>query len=106
MRNTEELAVPAPFDRPRVGGAAVIDSGSAGHEPIAVSRTGTAAYVALSLICPHRGSTVELVSGSFYCPGHGATFSANGTWTGGQPTTSLSVYASTFDANTGTLQIG
>jgi Rieske Fe-S protein len=85
-----------------IGGIARINGLSV---PVAVVRTGAATYEALSLRCPHQGTTVSIVTGGFRCPNHRATFSANGTWTGGQPTRSLSVIASTYDATTGTLQL-
>lgn len=89
-----------------VGGLALVDNGSRSGEPIAVSRIDASTFLALSLICPHRGTTVEIVGGSFYCPGHGATFAANGNWTGGQQTSNLGRYAVTYDAGAGTLKIG
>ena len=88
-----------------VGGIAVINSNQRGGAPLAVARTGDASYVALSLVCPHRGGTVESLGTSFECPVHGARFSANGTWTGGQPTSSLSRYTVQLDAGAGTLAI-
>lgn len=89
------------------GGIAVVDNGSRSGEPIAVARTGASTFVALSLVCPHRGVTVSVVNNnsSFYCTGHGATFAASGAWTGGQSTSSLGTYALTYDAVAGTLQI-
>ena len=89
-----------------VGGSAVVDSGSRTGEPIAVSRTGASSFVALSLICPHRGTTVQVSAPGFYCPGHGARFAANGDWTGGQQTSNLASYAITYDQAAGTLKIG
>ena len=88
-----------------VGGVAVVSmSGS----PVAIVRTGASTFEALSLICPHQGSTVGVNSGGtgFTCPRHGARFDANGTWIGGQPTSSLHAYATTYDSSTGTLTIG
>jgi Rieske Fe-S protein len=89
-----------------VGGIAVVGTGSPSGEPIAVVRTGATTFLALSLICPHSGVTVGLSSPGFLCPGHGATFAADGTWTGGQHTTSLGRYNLSYDPTTGTLQIG
>ena len=43
-------------------------------------------FLALSLICPHQGTTVQIAGAAFYCPGHGAMFAADGSWTGGQAT--------------------
>ena len=61
-----------------VGGIAVIDDGRSSGVPWAVARTGPSSFVALSLICPHRGSTVQSAGSSFICPVHGAQFSSNG----------------------------
>lgn len=88
-----------------VGGIAVLDSSRTGGVPVAVARTGDASYVALSLVCPHRGSTVQSLGSSFQCPTHGAQFSINGSWTGGQPTSNLSRYGVQYDAAAGTLTI-
>jgi Rieske Fe-S protein len=91
-----------------VGGIAVVDNGSrsGSGDPIAVTRTGQATFLALSLICPHRGVTVEISGPGFFCPGHGAMFAADGSWTGGQPTSNLSSYKISYDQTAGTLQIG
>jgi Rieske Fe-S protein len=88
-----------------VGGIALISGGNR-NAPIAVTRTGDASYVALSLVCPHRGVTVSLSGSGFYCSGHGATFAGSGSWTGGQPTSGLSRYALSYDPGTGTIDIG
>jgi Rieske Fe-S protein len=45
-------------------------------------------------------------SGSrFVCPVHGATFDLNGNWIGGQPTSNMRQYATTYDAASNTLTI-
>ena len=89
-----------------IGGIAVVDGGSHSGEPIAVARTAASTYVALSLICPHRGVTIEIVAPGFFCPGHGATFADNGAWTGGQTANNMGVYNSSYDPVAGTLKIG
>ncbi len=88
-----------------VGGLAVVDNGAHTGDPIAVARIDATTFIALSLVCPHRGFTVQISGPGFYCAGHGATFSANGSWTGGQPTSNLSRYAVVYDAAAGTLKI-
>lgn len=86
-----------------VGGIALVTiQGS----PLAIVRTSTSTYVALSRICPHQGSTVNQSGSGFLCPNHGAQFSSNGTWVGGQPTSSLRSYATSYDATSATLTIG
>jgi cytochrome b6-f complex iron-sulfur subunit len=86
-----------------VGGVAVT---TLNGTPVAIVRTSSTTFITLSRICPHQGSTVNAVSGGFKCPNHGATFSSTGTWTGGQRTTSMRSYTTTYDAAAGTLTIG
>jgi Rieske Fe-S protein len=85
-----------------VGGVAIL---SGTTTPIAVVRTAASTYVALSLVCPHQGTTVNLSGGRFICSNHGATFNTSGTWTGGQPTSSLVALTSTLNAAAGSLAI-
>lgn len=86
-----------------VGGVAVITLGNA---PLAIVRTGTTSFLALSRICPHQGGTVQLYNNDFVCPNHGATFNLSGQWIGGQRTSSLHSYTTSYDATNGTLTIG
>lgn len=86
-----------------VGGVAVT---TINGTPVAIVRTSSSTFITLSRICPHQGSTVNAVSGGFKCPNHGATFNASGTWTGGQRTSSLRSYTTTYDSTAGTLTIG
>jgi Rieske Fe-S protein len=85
-----------------VGGIATTSVGGA---PIAVVRTGTSSFLVLSRVCPHQGSTVNQNGSGFLCPNHGARFDSNGTWTGGERTSSLHAYSSTYDAASGTITI-
>ena len=87
----------------QVGGIARADT-TAG--PIALVRTGTAAFSAFSMVCPHQGTTIDIQGAGFVCPNHGARFSLTGAWTGGQPTSNLVSYPVTFDATAGTLTVG
>ena len=49
--------------------------------PIAVVRASATQYRAFSLICPHAGTTINVVNGtSFRCPNHGALFNGAGVW--------------------------
>ncbi len=50
---------------------------------LAIVRTGSSSFVALSRICPHQGTTVNVSGNGFLCPLHGARFSATGQWVGG-----------------------
>jgi Rieske Fe-S protein len=86
-----------------VGGVALV---SASGSPLAIVRTGNATFVALSRICPHQGATVGTISGGFSCPRHGARFNTTGAWVGGQQTSSLRSYPTSYDVSTGTITVG
>jgi nitrite reductase/ring-hydroxylating ferredoxin subunit len=86
-----------------VGGVAVT---TLNGTPVAIVRTSSTTFITLSRICPHQGSTINAVTGGFKCPNHGATFNSTGTWTGGQRTSSLRSYSTTYDSAAGTLTIG
>jgi Rieske Fe-S protein len=85
-----------------VGGVALM---TANGSPIAVVRTGATSFTALSRICPHQGSTIGTASGGFRCPKHGATFSLSSDWTGGEHTSNMRSYVTTYDAATDTVTI-
>jgi len=86
-----------------VGGIALVNfSGN----PFAIVRTGDASFVTLSRICPHQGNTINPNGSGFLCPGHGARFNASGQWVGGQSTSNMRSYATSYDAAAGTLTIG
>lgn len=85
-----------------VGGIALVNfSGN----PFAIVRTGDASFVTLSRICPHQGNTINPSGSGFLCPGHGARFTASGQWQGGQSTSNMRSYATSYDAAAGTLTI-
>jgi Rieske Fe-S protein len=73
--------------------------------PLALVNEGSDVYSAFSLVCPHQGYTVQISGSGFRCPGHGARFDGEGTWTGGQPTSNLRQYPTEYDAGTGTVTI-
>lgn len=74
--------------------------------PVAVVRESTTTFATFSMICPHQGSTVRPQGSGFFCSGHGAMFSLAGQWTGGQRTSNLRSYPTTYDASAGTITIG
>lgn len=74
--------------------------------PVAVVKTSSTTFITLSRVCPHQGSTINQVTGGFRCPNHLATFNTTGTWTGGQRTSNMQSYTTTYDAAAGTLTIG
>jgi cytochrome b6-f complex iron-sulfur subunit len=84
------------------GGVAMV---SIGGVALAIVRTGPSSFVALSRICPHQGGTVQQSGSGFQCPVHGAMFSQTGQWVGGQNTTNLHAYNTSYDATTGILTI-
>jgi Rieske Fe-S protein len=73
--------------------------------PLALVNEGNGTYTALSLICTHQGATVQWTGTIFICPNHGAEFASDGHWIGGQPTSSLLSYPTTYDAGTDTVTI-
>lgn len=84
------------------GGVALVSSGQA---RLVIVRTGASSFAALSRVCPHQGELVNPSSTGFLCPGHGARFSTTGTWTGGQRTSSLHAYSTSWNAATGILTV-
>jgi Rieske Fe-S protein len=86
-----------------VGGVALV---SIEGSPFAIVRTGATSFLALSRICPHQGGLIVTTSTGFRCTEHGATFSSTGTWTGGQRTSSMRSYPTSYDAATSTLTVG
>ncbi len=85
-----------------VGGVALVSLGSA---PVAIVRISATSFIALSRVCPHQGGIVNESNNRFVCPNHGATFDLNGNWIGGQPTSNMHQYATTYDAGSNTLTI-
>lgn len=73
--------------------------------PVAVVRLSATSYVVLSRVCPHQGGIVNQNGSGFLCPNHGAQFTLSGQWKGGQRTTNLRSYATSFDAASGVLTI-
>lgn len=85
-----------------VGGVAMVSLGGA---PVAIVRTSTNTFLALSRVCPHQGGTIGESGDRFVCPVHGATFDLNGNWIGGQRTSNMHQYATSFDASTNMLTV-
>lgn len=85
-----------------VGGVARVDSGGT---PTALVRTGANTFVGVSMVCTHQGTTVNIVSGGYLCPNHGAEYTTTGVWRGGQQTSSLTTFPATYDAASGTVTV-
>lgn len=86
-----------------VGGAARVDGGIG--FPVALVRMSATTFTALSLVCTHEGTTVNLTSTGFLCPNHGARYSSTGIWQGGQVTSSLKTLVAVFNAASGTVTV-
>ncbi|MDB4881572.1 MAG: Rieske [2Fe-2S] iron-sulfur protein [Gemmatimonadetes bacterium] len=75
---------------------------------IAVKRTGANTFVAMSTVCTHEGTLVELSNNAFQCPNHGARYDAEGKVTR-QPdsgsATTLPRYTTSYNAATDILTI-
>lgn len=87
----------------QIGGRAIISP--PGGASLVVETTGVRQYRAFSLVCPHNGTVVNVSSAGFTCPNHGAQFTRDGVWIGGQSTVDLTPIAVAIDAD-GTLSIG
>ncbi len=86
-----------------VGGRVTITP--AGRAPMVVENAGAQRFRAFSLICPHKGTVVDVAADGFVCPNHGARFARDGVWTGGQSTVGLSPIAVSVEAD-GALLVG
>ena len=71
----------------QIGGRAVLTP--TGSAPMIVETIGTQRYRAFSLECPHKGTVLTYDDVAFQCPNHGARFSRDGNWIGGQETSDL-----------------
>jgi Rieske Fe-S protein len=87
-----------------IGGVVLVADTSG--SPLAVIRTGGAGggggaeFLALSRICTHQGGRIDRNGSGFKCTNHGATFDPTGTWIGGQSTTSMRSYPTSYDGQT------
>jgi cytochrome b6-f complex iron-sulfur subunit len=92
---------PGPLN---AGNASAISTGSykkvtsSFGEPIFVMRDAKGLY-ALSGSCTHAGKPISAQSSQFYCPYHGATFTLDGSVTGGPAGSDLPNYAVCIDSN-------
>ena len=86
-----------------VGGVARVDAGSG--SPTALVRSTSTTFTALSMICTHQGTTINISGSGFLCPNHGAQYAKTGAWAGGQPASNLQSFGTTYDATAGTVVI-
>ncbi len=87
----------------QVGGRVVITP--AGRAPMVVENAGAGRFRAFSMVCPHKGTVVQVSSDGFTCPNHGAQFGRDGVWRGGQATVDLSPIAVSIEPD-GALLVG
>ncbi len=103
LSNSQQLDLSSYPQLANVGGVAMV---SVSGIPMAIVRTSSTNFVALSRICPHQGGTIGQVnSNTFQCPIHGATFNINGQWIGGQPTSNMRSYSTSYNSTANTLTI-
>ena len=62
-------------------------------------------FVAVNLICRHKGCTVEYNGQKFVCPCHGSQYSADGTVIHGPALKNLRTYETVYDKDKGTVLV-
>jgi cytochrome b6-f complex iron-sulfur subunit len=78
---------------------------------IAVKRTGTSTFAAISTVCTHQGCEIDITGTTFECPCHNSRFDNDGhvtrqpVGTGGSAT-NLPTYTTKYDPATDILTIG
>jgi cytochrome b6-f complex iron-sulfur subunit len=77
------------------------------EQKIIVARTNDDAWLAVSSVCTHEGTTIayRVSSNDFKCPRHDAEFTSAGAVKKGPATSPLKKYNVTFSANTNVLRI-
>ena len=80
-----------PADYPALSTVGGIARLNGTPRPVALVRSSISSYRAFSMVCPHQGTTINVVNNatSFRCPNHGALFASSGAWTGGERTSNL-----------------
>ena len=86
-----------------VGGIAAV--GTIAGRPVAVVRTGSSSYTALSRICTHQGCTIDIASGGFSCPCHGSQYNSAGVATRGPAEAALQRFNVAVSADGATLVV-
>ena len=71
----------------------------------AVMRTGSASFLALSMICTHQQCVVAILNNAFACPCHGSEYDRNGNVTHGPATQSLVRLEASYDPATDELTV-
>lgn len=86
-------------DLAKVGGGIFL-----GDEDMLV-RVSQTKFVALSLICKHKGCTVELEGKKFVCPCHGSEYAIDGKVTEGPSKKNLDTYKTIYDPEKETVTV-
>ena len=74
-------------------------------EDMILIRTDETTFDAISLICRHKGCTVELEGDKFVCPCHGSEYTKTGKVTQGPSKDNLKTFETMFDSQGGTVTI-
>jgi Rieske Fe-S protein len=86
-------------DLAKVGGGIFLDD-----EDMLV-RISQTKFVALSLICKHKGCTVELEGNKFVCPCHGSEYAIDGKVIEGPAKKNLDTYKTIYNPEKGTVTV-
>ena len=70
------------------------NGGSVIKNNIIIAKTSSGAFVAVSAVCTHQGSTIgfESAASRFHCPNHGSNFATDGSVINGPALTALKKY--------------
>lgn len=70
------------------------NGGSVVKDNIIIARTSAGAFVAVSSVCTHQGSTIgfESAASRFHCPNHGSNFGTDGSVINGPALSALKKY--------------
>lgn len=62
-------------------------------------------FLAVSLICRHKGCTVDVTGNKYVCPCHGSEYDLDGTVTHGPAKANLITYETNYDPEKGTVTV-
>ncbi len=82
-----------------VGGSILLDD-----ENILI-RSSQTQFLAVNLICRHKGCTVELTGDQFVCPCHGSEYDITGKVTHGPAKSNLKTWETKYDSDKGTVTV-
>ena len=94
-----KLSDPKNADLAKVGGSVLLDDDNI------LIRTSQSQFLAVNLICKHKGCTVELQGDKFVCPCHGSEYTLEGKVTTGPAKTNLKTWDTTYDSDKGTVTV-